>query len=121
MLFDSFWEHYPKRTNRKRALEVWATMTAEDQQKAVEVIPELGPEIVTDDGPKYTPMAWRWLEGERWNDELPETPEPSIYDRDVIDDSYTPEERAEDIAATEAWKAKRRAAAEHDADVGGAG
>ena len=69
--FNSFWNVYPKKNDKKKAKERFIKIckTEEDYQKIMAglnktVIPQAQAE-----GTKYIPLATTWLNGERWEDE----------------------------------------------------
>ena len=73
--FNEFWLSYPKKRDKKRAVQAWskipiseypAIMAALSAQKESE-------EWKKDNG-KYIPYPSTWLNGERWNDELEAVP-----------------------------------------------
>jgi len=71
--FATFWSAYPRKVNKKKALDAWKShkcyngvfeqiMTALSQQKETE--------DWTKDGGKFIPHPTSWLNGRRWEDEL---------------------------------------------------
>jgi hypothetical protein len=72
--FDQFWEAYPKKNGRQDALKAW-TKTAKDRpalQELLGIIELLKTkEAWTKDGGKYVKEPAAWLNGHRWEDEIP--------------------------------------------------
>lgn len=71
MWFESFWEIYPKKQNKKKAKQKFLKLcTNEKEYKAImdglrNVLP-----VWAKKDTKYIPMPTTWLNGERWNDEV---------------------------------------------------
>lgn len=66
--FDQFWTIYPRKTAKKAAEKSWSKMNEEDQKQAICYLQE---EPFADQSVKYIPHPSTFLNGERWNDELP--------------------------------------------------
>lgn len=79
--FNQFYSAYPKREGKMAALKAWSKfngqmkdlfpviMAAIKAQKA-----SVGSALCPDNGPKYIPLPASWLNGRRWEDEIPHTP-----------------------------------------------
>lgn len=74
--FDQFWERYPKKKDKTRAIKAWnrihpdiellkTILLAVDRQKHM-------PEWQKENG-QYIPLPSTWLNGSRWEDELQDT------------------------------------------------
>jgi hypothetical protein len=69
--FDSFWNLYPRRDNRKKSQTAWCNLTVANQQAAIAALPDHVAYWVADGRTrKTTPMPTTWINGERWNDEI---------------------------------------------------
>lgn len=66
--FDQFWSIYPRKTAKKAAEKSWSKMNEEDQKQAICYLQK---EPFADQSVKYIPHPSTFLNGERWNDELP--------------------------------------------------
>ena len=68
--FDEFWAVYPRRDNKKKAMQIWAANGLDNiaDQIIADVESRVG---VTWTSVKYIPMPTTYLNGERWNDESP--------------------------------------------------
>lgn len=101
--FNRFWDSYPSKVNKKRALEVWKKIKPDDD--LVETM------LKSIDAWKrtrkwmsgYVPNPDTWLRGENWNDEIPA--EPSSR-RSAIDIGERPRMTYEDVNAIDlsAWE-----------------
>lgn len=71
MWFESFWEIYPKKQDKKKAKQKFLKLcTNEKEYKAImDGLRNVLPVWVKKDT-KYIPMPTTWLNGERWNDEV---------------------------------------------------
>jgi hypothetical protein len=70
--FDDFWTLYPRHEAKKDARRSWDRMTPDQQQEAVVAIfhwRRVWAAQMRDQ--RTTPMPATWLNGERWEDELP--------------------------------------------------
>ena len=65
--FDEFWNAYPRKTNKKRAGEVWRRLSAENTRKAFEGLAKL--QHNTHAQGISCMHATTYLSGERWEDE----------------------------------------------------
>jgi hypothetical protein len=66
-IFDTFWYNYPKKTDRKRAVQAFSKLNAANAKLATEDCKVR----FTGTDKKYIPNPTTYLNGERWNDELP--------------------------------------------------
>lgn len=71
--FGIFWAHYPKRVAKKDAEKAWKKLTSEQKQKAMEALPK---HVEFWAESEFIPHPATWLNGERWEDELPEKRQP---------------------------------------------
>jgi hypothetical protein len=70
--FDSVWDSWPRKENKraaKKAFEI-AMEKSPDERAVINRILVFG-QIFSRGNPKYVPGLARWLDDERWNDELP--------------------------------------------------
>jgi len=76
-LFDTFWNAYPRKTNKGFAKQVFQRMSV-DQALLDKMILAIGQQKKTDQwkNPQYIPHPSTWLNGERWEDELLTTAQP---------------------------------------------
>lgn len=72
--FDAFWKQYPRRVARRDAEKMWIRLSRQEQQAAIDALPahikywqQAGRTTET------TPHAATWLNGHRFEDELPES------------------------------------------------
>lgn len=74
-LFAKFWKLYPKKQDKAKAQKAWAKLRVTDDLFAV-IGKGLAAQVVSADwvkeGGKYIPMPTTWLNGKRWEDEVPE-------------------------------------------------
>ncbi|MGN0599288.1 MAG: hypothetical protein ACI4JK_05275 [Oscillospiraceae bacterium] len=74
--FTEFWEVYPKKVKRKLAAEKWAKISPDEELKK-RIIAAVKAWSRTDEWTKdngaYVPHPTVWLNGQRWNDELPKS------------------------------------------------
>lgn len=70
--FDTFWLLYPRHEAKKDARRAWDRMSAADQLAAVVAVADWR-HIWHAQGrdSRTTPMPATWLNGERWEDEIP--------------------------------------------------
>lgn len=68
--FDDFWLLYPKRAAKKDARKMWDRMTREQKVAALTACVAWRP-IWAQKEWEYLPHPATWLNGERWEDELP--------------------------------------------------
>lgn len=69
--FDRFWDLYPRKKDKQRALKIWVTDNL--REKAKEITEKLTQQILNDvswKNPTYIPYPERYLRWERWNDEV---------------------------------------------------
>ena len=76
--FDRFWSRYPRKQDKAKARRAWAKLApdgalAERIMAALEV--QRRSESWTREGGRYIPMPSTWLNGRRWEDELPPGPD----------------------------------------------
>lgn len=72
--FDSFWKLYPRKVGKVKAEKAWAKLKVD-----ADLFNRIGIALAawskshdwTKDGGQYIPHAATWLNGKRWEDELP--------------------------------------------------
>jgi hypothetical protein len=69
--FDDFWLMYPRRVARKDAARAWDRLTAAEQVAALTGLVGWRREWIRRDEMQYVPHPATWLNGARWEDELP--------------------------------------------------
>ena len=70
--FDSFWNLYPRKNNKKEAIAVWKKLKI-DESKYIQIMQGLLKSIeksISFKSERFTPFAAKWLSDERWNDEF---------------------------------------------------
>ena len=73
--FDRAWEHWPKKVERKKALEQWRVAVNKiGLEVAVEAVTRFGDAYAATTERRFVPALGVWLRGERWTDELPSKP-----------------------------------------------
>jgi len=70
--FDDFWSLYPRHVAKKAARIAWDRVTPANQMAAVIAIASWRQIYMARD-PDRIPHAATWLNGERWEDELPQS------------------------------------------------
>lgn len=70
--FDTFWLLYPRHVAKANARKAWAKIDPALHVPIIESVAAWRPIWNTKD-PEYLPHAASWLNGERWEDELPRT------------------------------------------------
>lgn len=68
-MFNDFWAIYPKKVAKKDAEKAWNRLTEAQKATALEALPAHAQRW---DDPQYMPHAATWLNGERFDDELPQ-------------------------------------------------
>jgi hypothetical protein len=68
--FDDFWLLYPRRVAKKDANKAWARMSETDRVKALTAMVQWR-RIWAQKELEYLPHPASWLNGERWDDEIP--------------------------------------------------
>ena len=73
--FVKFWDAYPKKKDKKRAIAAWRKINPSDQLLATILVAlekqRAAHDWVKENG-KYIPLPTSWLNGARWEDECPE-------------------------------------------------
>lgn len=76
-LFPKFWALYPRKQDKAKALKAWAKLKVTDELFSL-ITKGLSAQVVSADwvkeGGKYIPMPTTWLNGKRWEDEIPSAP-----------------------------------------------
>jgi hypothetical protein len=70
-LFEKFWKVYPRKDSKKKARMAWNKLTKAEKEKAITDAPARYDGVQR----QFIPMAPTYLNGERWNDELPNKPQ----------------------------------------------
>ncbi len=70
--FDQFYRLYPRRQKRPDAEKAWRKLSPEQRQAAMAALPAhcQRPDWLKDGG-QFVPLPASWLNGQRWEDELP--------------------------------------------------
>ena len=74
MAFEVFWTAYPRHTNKKAALQAFLRLNPDDalMQTILEAIArQRNSQQWTKDGGQFIPHPATWLNGRRWEDEMP--------------------------------------------------
>lgn len=84
--FEAAWKHWPKKVERKNALERFAAAVRKiDITELVNTIIRFGDAYAATTEKKFVPALGVWLHGERWTDEMPSSssnqPRPSKDDQ----------------------------------------
>lgn len=69
--FGDFWLLWPKRVARKDAERAWARLTDAQKMQAIIALVDWRSCWLARNEMDYVPHAATWLNGERWEDELP--------------------------------------------------
>ena len=72
--FSSFWAAYPRKAAKQDAQKAWAKLAPDDQLLAVMLRAlkvQIQSEQWTRDGGRYIPLPATWLNGRRWEDDMP--------------------------------------------------
>ena len=72
MTFEEFWSKYPRKVAKLDARKMWARLTEDQQEAAITALPNHISFWNATTTPQYIPHAASWLNGERFEDELPE-------------------------------------------------
>ena len=76
-LFPKFWALYPRKQDKAKALKAWAKLKVTDELFTV-IAKGLGSQVVSADWLKdsgqFIPHPATWLNGKRWEDEIPSAP-----------------------------------------------
>ena len=68
--FDDFWLLYPRKAAKKDASKAWLKLDANQKMAACTALVEWR-KIFMQKDPEFVPYPATWLNGERWEDELP--------------------------------------------------
>jgi hypothetical protein len=74
--FAEWYDLYPRKVNKQRAISAWSALTNTERQLALEALPK-HLTFYADKEPEYIPHPASWLNGKRWEDELPAQPKPN--------------------------------------------
>lgn len=85
--FDAFWKAYPRKTAKQDAIKAFAKLQEKEYPL---LIPAIERQKQTEDwkkqNGKFIPYPATWLNGRRWEDELPN--DEGFYDSDTIPEGY---------------------------------
>ena len=106
--FEDFWKAYPNKKDKQKAIVAWAKHLPEmpATQKVLGALEaQKKTEQWTKDGGRFIPLPSTWLNGQRWADELSNTPEKvdrlvianELYKKDKDFYNLTKEEQNERI------------------------
>jgi len=70
-LFAEFWLIYPRHACKLRAKRAWLRLNKGERVAALEALVHWRQIWIQRDEPEYIPHPASWLNGERWEDELP--------------------------------------------------
>lgn len=73
--FDEFWTLYPKKQNKKNSRLKFQKLKPEDQQKSIAYLTK---KPFKDTETRFVPCATKFINGARWEDELPNESKSSI-------------------------------------------
>ena len=79
-LFDGFWKVYPRKVGKKKARILWDRLSP-SKKLAIQIISAVKKQKQTiwkDSGLEYVPHPATWLNGQRWEDEIPENSEDDM-------------------------------------------
>ena len=80
--FNLFWNVYPNKQGKKKAMESY-TKAYKTQSLPDDLLDIIKKWVQTDnwknEGGKYIPLPATWLNGERWDDELPKQKDAGVY------------------------------------------
>ena len=70
--FDEFWRLYPRKTGKAQAVKAWSKLKPGDHDHAIGILPEhVAYWHRNDTATQFIPHPATWLNGRRWEDELP--------------------------------------------------
>lgn len=81
--FEAFWEKWPKKRAKKEAAIVWQRIgvDADLHAQILQAVAQSVKTIWKDKEPRFIPLASTWLNGSRWEDELPAVPDAEDMQR----------------------------------------
>jgi hypothetical protein len=117
--FNAFWDIYPRKVGKKKALDVWKRKKLNINANGI--IDKLKVQVAQDENwldSQYIPHPTTYLNGERWDDEIfrrevknkcsvNQSKNVSIIDQDLADKIQTEKSRAEGLKVMQNWKNKR--------------
>jgi len=75
--FDEFWSEYPKKVEKKKAMAVFNKINPDDDLFST-MIEAIKKQKQSDQWQRgFVPNPTTWLNGERWNDDIPKAPQAS--------------------------------------------
>lgn len=77
--WETFWDLFPKRVAKRDAEKAWARMSLQDRESAITALVGWRRVWMARGEMQYVPFPATWLNGARWEDELPvdTTPRPA--------------------------------------------
>ena len=109
--FESFWAAYPKKEAKELARSVWHRLWRQGAISVAALVEALHRFRETDswnrEGGRYVPQLVNWLRGQRWLDELDDTPPSSPAATGATDND----------AKVRAWEAAQRQRRQADPDL----
>lgn len=73
--WEQFWNTYPRRTGKANARRAWDKLSATDRTTALDALTDhVGYWKAAGTQPQFIPHPATWINGRRWEDELPDTP-----------------------------------------------
>lgn len=69
--WETFWDLYPKRVAKREAEKAWVRMSMGEREAAITVLPDWLRVWRARGDIQYVPHPASWLNGARWEDELP--------------------------------------------------
>ena len=109
--FESFWAAYPKKEAKELARSVWHRLWRQGAISVAALVEALRRFRETDswnrEGGRYVPQLVNWLRGQRWLDELDDTPPSSPAATGATDND----------AKVRAWEAAQRQRRQADPDL----
>jgi len=76
--FNDFWEHYPRKQNKKKAYDSWAKQKLDDRSKElIAAIQKQTQTIYKGQEMRYIPHGATWINQKRWEDDCTAIPDKS--------------------------------------------
>ena len=75
--FNEFWNYYPRKQNKGKAMDAWTKMGCEkDVELIIQAIQSQNKTVFRDKEIQFIPLASSWINGERWDDETSSETKP---------------------------------------------
>jgi len=91
--FETFWQAYPRKDDRKAALAIWNRIKP-DAALLATMLAAITCQGVAKKEPRYRPMPTTWLNNERWTNQGDNRPDPNDPDFDPLTLPYNSPLRA---------------------------